>query len=156
MRLERAMQKSNTTHATDLTEQGAEVMCVPVTSMVHLDLERGSFTYCFMPIVILASPAWCRAQYSTDCCYDFFLILLHICFSCCILHSCREEVLFCNISAIFHNNWAQHRLLKEVIRPCWYWWACNQSFLCTQGGVRKGRADQVTMALTLHPPQKNP
>lgn len=64
VRLERAMQKPNTTHATDLTEQGAEAMCVLVTSTVHLDLERGSFTYCFMPIVILASAAWCRARYN--------------------------------------------------------------------------------------------
>lgn len=40
---------ASATHATDLAEQWVEMMCVPMTSMVHCDLRRGSFTCCFVP-----------------------------------------------------------------------------------------------------------
>lgn len=42
---------ASATHATDLAEQGVEMICVPMPSMVHCDLQRGSFTCCIVPPV---------------------------------------------------------------------------------------------------------
>lgn len=79
---------------------------------------------------------------------DFAVLwIFQFCFSCCILHNCRGEVIW----VILYSNWIWHLLLKEVIGLSQYEWTYNQNFLFTCGALHKGRTGNHGPVLLLLP-----
>lgn len=130
-------------HATDLTEQGTEAMCMPVPCTVRWLWERHlhiTCVICHSGFVSLMQ----HVRYSPDCCAFSILLLINI--SHFILHSCRKEVIW----VMFYSNRAQ--LLRKEITGL----SNSGLVILMHGAVHKGNPGQVAMALGLHPYQKDP